>query len=266
MKKLIPLFALTAAILTACPTPTPNGTAVPAAGGTVKSSDNQASLLAPSATAGTFVNVATSSDQGSIPSGLTFIKAYNFQVTAGSIPNATISIQFAEPVAATSVSVLKPVIRVDFYKREGAFWRYVTGQTKTSTSVSANVSSYGVYGVLQGVATIKDIVITPSSVTIDLNGKTVAPTQQMTAVERDSLDQPIPSVDSSITWILGSQTFAGSQLNPQALAVVPVGNSIDNTTGLLTARVATSNETIIATGNQNKQASVPLTITGSLPK
>jgi hypothetical protein len=68
-----------------------------------------------------------------------------------------------------------------------------------------------------------------------------------------------------VTWILGSQALAGSQLSPQALVVTPV-NSIDNTTGLLTARVAAT-DTIIATGGQNKQsAPVSLTITGSLNK
>ncbi len=263
MKKIIGILAL-AGILTACPSPQPVGTALPTTGGTVSSSDTKASFVAPIAGAGTFVQVTSSSDQGQIPSGQTFVSAYNFAVTAGSVANATISIQVAEPVAP-AISVLKgnPVNRL--YKRDGSFWRYVTGQTNTSTTVSASVSSYGVYGVLRGIATIKDIVVTPNPVVIDLNGKTSAVTQQMTAVERDSLDQPIPSVDSSITWILGSQAFAGSQLSPQALVVTPV-NSIDNTTGLLTARVAGS-DTIIATGNQNKQsAPVALTITGSLNK
>jgi hypothetical protein len=260
MKKLIPLFALTAAILTACPPPPQVGTAIPTTGGTVNSSDSKASFVAPSAGSGTFVNVAPSSDQGQIPGGQTFVSAYNFVVTAGSVANATVNIQFAE-AAAPAVSILKgnPVNRL--YKRDGNFWRFVEGQTSTSTKVSAVVSSYGVYGVLSGVATIKDIVITPSSININLTNQAV--TQQMTALVRDSLDQPMPNIDSSpVTWILESQTFSGAQ--PQAVLIMPGGNTISET-GLFTARVAATDK-IIATTNQNVTAKVPVTVTGSLPK
>jgi hypothetical protein len=263
MKKLIPLFALTAAILTACPPPPPVGTSVPTTGGTVNSSDSQASFVAPSAGSGTFVNVTSSSDQGSIPTGLTFVKAYNFAVTAGSVPNANISIQFAAPAVLTSASSRKGNAVFRLYKRDAAFWRYVEGQTSTSTSVSASVTGYGVYGVLSGIATIKDIIVSPNPVNINLSGSQ-AVTLQMTAVVHDSLNQPMPSVDSTVTWIFGSALVAGSQLKPQAVAVI--GNSIDNTTGLLTARVAAT-DTIIATGGQNKNSDpVSLTITGSLQK
>jgi hypothetical protein len=263
MKKFIPLFALTAVILTACPPPPPAGTSIPTSGGTVSSSDNQASFVAPNATAGTFANVTASNDLGSIPSGLTFVKAYNFAVTAGSVASATISIQFAAPVTAVPSSRKVAVAINRLYKRDGAFWRYVDGQTSTSTSVSATVTGYGVYGVLSGIATIKDIVVTPNPVNINLSGSQ-AITQQMTAVVRDSLDQPMPAVDSAVTWILGSALLSGSQVSQQAVLVAPVGNAIDNSTGLLTARVAAT-DTIIATGGQNKQsAPVPLNITGSL--
>jgi hypothetical protein len=265
MKKLIPLFALTAAILTACPPPPPVGTAVPTTGGTVNSSDAQASFVAPSAGSGTFVNVTPSSDSGSIASGQTFVKAYNFAVTAGSVANATISIQFAAPVAALNASSRKGNAVFRLYRRDGAFWRYVEGQTSSTTSVSASVSSYGVYGVLSGIATIKDIVVTPNPVNINLSGSQPV-TQQMTAVVRDSLNQPMPSVDSTVTWILGSALVAGNQLNPDAVVVAPIGNSIDNTTGVLTARVAAT-DTIIATGGQNKNSDpVNLNITGALLK
>jgi hypothetical protein len=259
MNKIIGVLALVG-VLTACPSQPPVGTALPSTGGTVNSSDTKASFVVPIAGAGTFVNVTPSSDQGQIPNGQTLVSAYNFAVIAGSVASATVNIQVATPVVTPKKG--NSVNRL--YKRDGTFWRYVEGQTNTSTSVSAVVSSYGVYGVLSGIATIKDIIITPNPVVIDLNGKTSAVTQQMTAVERDSLDQPVPSVDSSLTWVLGSQLLAGSQLSPQLSDALE--NTIDNTTGLLTARVAVSGETIIASGNQNKTASVPLTITGSLPK
>jgi hypothetical protein len=214
----------------------------------------------PSAGAGTLVNIAPSSDQGQIPNGQTFVSAYNFAVTAGSVANATISIQAAEPVAPTASSRKgNPVNRL--YKRDNNFWRYVEGQTNTSTNVSAIVSSYGVYGVLSGIATIKDIVVTPSSVNINLTNQAV--TQQMTTLVRDSLDQPMPNIDSSpVTWILESQIFSGAQ--PQAVIVLPAGNTISET-GLFTARVAATDK-IIATTNQNVTAKVPVTVTGSIPK
>ena len=248
MKPLFPLFALTAAILTACPAPmtAPAGTAVPSSGGTVSSSDTQASLVAPSATSGTFINVTASSDQGSIPSGQTFIKAYGFQVTAGSVASATISIQVDQPVSKSSVSILKGNAINRLYKRDGAFWRYVTGQTSTSSGVSAVVSSYGVYGVLQGIATIKDIVVTPSSVNL-----TVGQTQQMTALVRDSLDQPMPTTDAEpISWILESATLASVQALQNTISA----------TGLFTANSA-GQDKIIAITNQNVKVRVPVTVT-----
>jgi hypothetical protein len=261
MKKLIPLFALTAAILTACPPPPPAGTSIPTSGGTVSSSDNQASFVAPSATAGTFANVTASSDLGSIPAGLTFVKAYNFAVTAGSVASATVNIQFAAAAALTSAANRKVAVVINrLYKRDGAFWRYVDGQTSTSTSVSATVTSYGVYGVLSGIATIKDIVITPNPVNINLTGSQ-AVNVQMNALVRDSLNQPMPTVDAPITWNLQSQ-FAGAQ--PRAVVVAPVGNSLDSN-GLFTARIAAT-DTIIATTNQNVTASVSVTVTGSILK
>ncbi len=246
MKKLIPLLALTAAILTACPTPQPAGTAVPTTGGTVSSSDTQASLVAPSATAGTFVTVTPLSDQGQIPSGLTFVRAYNFQVTAGSVPSATIS--FAVNNAGVSKATSNAI---RLFRRDGVYWRYVEEQISVKGALRATVQTYGVYGVMSGVATIKDIVLTPNPVSL-----TVGNTQQMTAVVRDSLNQPMPSVDSAITWNLESQTLAGAI--PQALEVVGV-NTI-SATGLFTAN-AVATDKIIATTNQNVEVRVPVTVT-----
>ena len=246
MKNLIPLFALTAAILTACPTPQPSGTAVPTTGGTVSSSDSQASLNAPSATAGTFVAVTASSDQGQLPSGLTFVRAYNFQVTAGSVPSATVS--FAVDNAGASKATSNAI---RLFRRDGVYWRYVEGQFGVKGALRATVQTYGVYGVLSGVATIKDIVLTPNPVNL-----TVGQTQQMTTLVRDSLNQPMPSVDSPITWNLESQTLAGAM--PQALEVVAV-NTI-SATGLFTANAAATDK-IIATTNQNVEVRVPVTVT-----
>jgi hypothetical protein len=256
MKKFIPLFALTAAILTACPPPPPVGTSIPTSGGTVNSSDSQASFVAPSAGSGTFANVSTSSDEGQIANGQTFVRAYNFAVTAGSVPSATVSIQIAAPAALTG----RKGNAVDrLYKRDGNFWRYVKDQTSTSTAVSAVVSSYGVYGVLRGIATIKDIVIAPNPVNVNLT--TQAVTVQMTATVRDSLNQTMPDVDAlPINWFLQSQIEVA---RPQAVAVI--GNSINQSTGLFTAQIAATDK-IIASGNQNVKAEVPVTVIGSLPK
>lgn len=254
MKKFIPLLTLTAAILTACPTPQPAGTAVPSTGGSVTSGD--ATFTAPSASAGTFVNVTSSSDQGSIPTGLFFTKAANFQVTAGSVANATVSFIIPGPVAVTP-SQIQPTKGISstyrLYRRDGNFWRYVDGQTyPNNTSVAAKVSSYGVYGVLQGVATIKDIVVTPNPLSI-----TVGQTHQMTTVVRDSLNQPMPSVDSPITWGLRSTYLAGANLQPQAVAPV-LANAL-SAEGLFTANVA-GTDTIDVTTQQNKTIAVPVTI------
>jgi predicted small secreted protein len=249
MKKLIPLLALTAAILTACPTPqpAPAGTSVPTTGGTVSSGDTQASLVAPSANTGTFVSVIPSSDQGQIPTGLTFARAYHFQVTAGSLPSATISIN-------TGVEVVKPVKGNPvprLYRRDGTFWRYVDGQSTTNGKLSATVQTFGVYGILNGVAAIK-LVVTPNPVNL-----TVGQTQQMTAAVRDSLDQPLPSVDSQeVTWILESALALA--MKPQVLEVVGV-NTI-SATGLFTAN-AVATDKIIATTNQNVEVRVPVTVT-----
>ena len=251
MKNLIPLLALTAAILTACPTPQPTGTGVPTTGGTVSSSDAQASLVAPSASTGTFVNVTASSDQGQIPTGLTFVRAYNFQVTAGSVSTATISISTGQEVVAPAKGIVPRL-----YRRDGTYWRYVDGQSAANGKLSATVQTYGIYGVLNGIANIK-LVVTPNPVSL-----TVGNTQQMTAVVSDSLDQPLPSVDSQgVTWILESQILKGAQ--PQALEVVGV-NTI-SATGLFTAN-AVATDKIIATTNQNVEVRVPVTVTKGVVK
>ncbi len=243
MKKLLPLLTLTAAILTACPTPQPVGTAVPTTGGTVISTDTQASLVAPSAGAGTFVTVAASSDQGQLPSGLTFVRAYNFQVTAGSVPSATISFAVDNAGATKATS---NAIRL--FRRDGVYWRYVEGQFGVKGALKATVQTYGVYGVLSGVATIKDIVLTPNPVSL-----TVGQTQQMTALVRDSLNQPMPSVDSPITWNL--ESVIAVAMKPQTESA----NTI-SATGLFTANQPATDK-IIATTNQNIEVRVPVTVT-----
>ncbi|MEY4529587.1 MAG: hypothetical protein RLZZ156_308, partial [Deinococcota bacterium] len=171
----------------------------------------------------------------------------NFQVTAGSVASATLNISTG--VEAVNSAKANPVPRL--YRRDGTFWRYVDGQTTSGGKLSATVQTYGVYGVLSGVATIKDIILTPNPVNL-----TVGQTQQMTTLVRDSLNQPMPSVDSPVTWLLESQTFAGAV--PQALVVV--ANNTISDTGLFTANKAATDK-IIATTNQNVEVRVPVTVT-----
>ena len=248
MKPLFALFAVTAALLTACPAPTPPaGTAVPTTGGISSSSDTQAVFNAPSAGMGTFVNVSPSSDEGQIPAGLTFVRAYDFQVTAGSVPNASISIIATTTVSSVAPTLTKAAKIVDrLYRRDGNFWRFVAGQTNANGQVSVTVQTYGIYGVLRGIATIKDIAMTPNPVSL-----TVGQTQQMAALVRDSLNQPMPSIDSPISWMLESATLASVQASQ---------NTISDT-GLFTANSA-GQDKIIATTNQNIEVRVPVTVTG----
>lgn len=252
MKKFVPLFAVLVAILTACPTPAPRvGTAI-ATGGTVASSDSNASLTATSAATGTFVNVVSSSDQGQIPGGLTFVSAYNFQVTAGSVASATVSIKTPAPSASSAALTPSKGVSTSYslYKRDGDFWRYVTGQTSTNTAISATVSSFGVYAILRGVATIQDIVVSPSDAAT-LNTIIVGTSLQFSAVVRDTLEQTIPNeILIPINWFYQEDNAfpENAPLQSQAVAVKPV-NTID-ASGLFTARKATTG-TITATTDQN---------------